>query len=549
MLLMMGLSAMGDSQLLLFVGLQAAILLGIVVLVLRRNPLGPIALSLQSLLERLAELGARSEHLETDMRAGVQEIRTELASGMVQSRMDAMQSSDQMRRDASDLREQLTHKVETIATEARDRHVVLLESLNAKLTAISDVLASGQVAQSGETVKMKETVEATLSQLGRDLRENTNHLTEEVRGRLTDVAGQMTALSEANERRQEGLRQTVEGKLETLQQSNTSKLEEMRATVDEKLHATLEARLTQSFGLVAERLENVQAGLGEMKDLAVGVGDLKRVLTNVRARGSLGETQCGAQLDQILSPDQYIRNAVIKEGTREAVEFAIRVPNGDQPEMLLPIDVKFPKEDWERLEEAMDHGSADEIAAARKSLAATVRGEAKKICDKYIDPPRTTPFALMYLPTEGLFAEVIRVPGLIDELQSHFHVSVAGPTNFVAILNSLQMGFRTVAIQKKGAEVWRVLAATRNEFQKFGKLMAKVENQVSTVQNTLKDISSKTRTINRTLKDVSTLETQPAEVSGLLGIHEQQALPLGTEREEPELILEMAAEEEQVPEG
>jgi DNA recombination protein RmuC len=392
-------------------------------------------------------------------------------------------------------------------------------------------------------------VETTLSQLGRDLRENTNQLTEEVKGRLTEVAGQVNALSEANERRQETLRQTVEGRLETLQQSNTSKLEEMRATVDEKLHSTLERRLTESFSMVAERLENVQTGLGEMKELAVGVGDLKRVLTNVRARGSMGETQCGAQLDQILSPDQYIRNATIKEGSRECVEFAIRIPNGDQPEMLLPIDVKFPKEDWERLEEALDHGAADEIAAARKCLATTVRNEAKKISEKYIDPPRTTPFALMYVPTEGLFAEVIRVPGLIDELQTHLHVSVAGPTNFVAILNSLQMGFRTVAIQKKGAEVWRVLGAAKMEFQKFGKLMAKVESQVSTVQNTLKDISSKTRTINRTLKDVSTLETQPAEVSGLLGIHEQQALPLTPDQGSSGLILEMAAEEEQVSES
>jgi DNA recombination protein RmuC len=408
---------------------------------------------------------------------------------------------------------------------------------------------TGQTTQSAETLKMKETVETTLSQLGRDLRENTNQLTEEVKGRLTEVAGQVNALSEANERRQETLRQTVEGRLETLQQSNTSKLEEMRATVDEKLHSTLERRLTESFSMVAERLENVQSGLGEMKELAVGVGDLKRVLTNVRARGSMGETQCGAQLDQILSPDQYIRNATIKEGSRECVEFAIRIPNGDQPEMLLPIDVKFPKEDWERLEEALDHGSADEIAAARKALAATLRSEAKKICDKYIDPPRTTPFALMYLPTEGLFAEAIRVPGLIDELQTHLHVSVAGPTNFVAILNSLQMGFRTVAIQKKGAEVWRVLGAAKMEFQKFGKLMAKVESQVSTVQNTLKDISSKTRTINRTLKDVSTLETQPAEVSGLLGIHEQQALPLTPDQGSSGLILEMAAEEEQVSES
>jgi DNA recombination protein RmuC len=523
----------------LILGLQAAILIGILLLMLRRNPLGPVTASLQIMGERLAELNARSEHTEGDMRAGVQGIRTELAVGMGQSRDDAARFFEQVRTQSSELRELVTNKLEDLATQARDRHLAMLESMNTKLTAIGQALATGQNAQSAETLKMKETVETTLSQLGRDLREGTNHLTEEVKGRLKEVAEGMNALSQKNEQR-----------LEKLQESNTAKLEEMRATVDEKLHSTLERRLTESFSMVAERLEHVQTGLGEMKDLAIGVGDLKRVLTNVRARGSMGETQCGAQLDQILSPDQYIRNATIKEGSREAVEFAIRIPNGDQPEMLLPIDVKFPKEDWERLEEALDHGAADEIAAARKSLASTVRSEAKKICDKYIDPPRTTPFALMYLPTEGLFAEVIRVPGLIDELQTHFHVSVAGPTNFVAILNSLQMGFRTVAIQKKGAEVWRVLGAAKMEFGKFGKLMAKVEQQVGTVQNTLKDISSKTRTINRTLKDVSTLETQPAEVSGLLGIHEQQALPLGGEpQSSPGLILELAAEEEPVQES
>lgn len=533
---------------LLIVILQAAILLGIVVLMLRRNPLGPISASLQALSEHMVRLTSGTEHLEAEMRAGVQSVRSDLTTGMGQSREDAARFFEQVRRESSELRELVSNKLDGSANQAGERHGTLVESINARLAALGEALNSGQMTQSAETLKMKETVETTLSQLGRDLRENTSQLTDEVKGRLKDVAEQMTALSDANERRQGELRLTVEGRLEKLQESNTSKLEEMRATVDEKLHTTLERRLTESFSMVAERLENVQTGLGEMKDLAIGVGDLKRVLTNVRARGSMGETQCGAQLDQILSPDQYIRNATIKEGSREAVEFAIRIPNGDQPEMLLPIDVKFPKEDWERLEEALDHGAADEIAAARKSLAATVRSEAKKICDKYIDPPRTTPFALMYLPTEGLFAEVIRVPGLIDELQTHLHVSVAGPTNFVAILNSLQMGFRTVALQKKGAEVWRVLGAAKMEFQKFGKLMAKVENQVSTVQNTLKDISSKTRTINRTLKDVSTLETQPAEVSGLLGIHEQQALPLGVEQEQG-LILEMAAEEEKVSEG
>jgi DNA recombination protein RmuC len=522
---------------LLIIGLQAAILIGIILLMVRRNPIGPISASLLILGERMVDLNARSEHLETDMRAGVQGIRTDLTSGMGQSRDDASRFFDQVRKDSSELRELLTQ-----------RHGVLLENINTGLTVIGQTLLTGQATQSAETLTMKETVETTLSQLGRDLRENTNQLTDEVKSRLTEVAGQVNALSEANERRQETLRQTVEGRLETLQQSNTSKLEEMRATVDEKLHSTLERRLTESFSMVAERLENVQTGLGEMKELAVGVGDLKRVLTNVRARGSMGETQCGAQLDQILSPDQYIRNATIKEGSNERVEFAIRIPN-DHGEMLLPIDVKFPKEDWERLEEALDLSSAEDAAAARKSLAATVRNEAKKICDKYLDPPRTTPVALMYLPTEGLFAEVIRIPGLIDELQTHFNVLVAGPTNFIAILHSLQMSFRAVAIQRKGAEVWRVLGAAKMEFSNFGKLMTKVEGQVSTVQNTLKEINSKTRTINRKLKDVSTLETQPAEASGLLGIHEQQALPLTPDQGSSGVIVEMAAEEEQVSES
>jgi DNA recombination protein RmuC len=503
------------------VALQIAILIGILLLMLRPNPLP----ALQKLAESMVGLTGRSENLEADIRSGIQEVRQDLASGMGQSREDASRFFEQVRRDSSELRELLTQ-----------RHVALVENINTGLTGIGKTLLAGQTTQSAETVKMKETVEATLSQLGRDLRDNTQQLNEEVKNRLREVAEQLNSLSEASERRQEGLRQTVEGKLEKLQESNVSKLEEMRATVDEKLHSTLERRLTESFSMVAERLENVQTGLGEMKDLALGVGDLKRVLTNVRARGSLGETQCGAQLDQILSPDQYLRNAVIREDSRECVEFAIKIPNGDQPEMLLPIDVKFPKEDWERLEEAMDHGTADDKAAAQKALAATVRAEARKISEKYIYPPRTTPFALMYLPTEGLFAEVIRIPGLFDDLQSHFHVSVAGPTNFVAILNSLQMGFRTVAIQKKGAEVWRVLGAAKLEFQKFGGLMSKVEKQVGTVQNTLKEIRGKTKTITRALRDVGTTEMEPVEASTLLGIEEQGTLPLETGP-----VLEMAA--------
>ena len=518
--------------------LEIAILAGLVILMLRKNP--PISESYRALQESIIRLDSRSEHLEADFHTGIQDIRSDLSTGLGKTREDTSRFFDQVRKDSIDLREFVNQNFQYLASEASQRHLKLAESIDARLMKVGETLSSGQTTQSGETLKMKETVEATLSQLGRDLRETTARLTQEVKDRLTAVAEQVNSLSEANERRQEGLRQTVEGRLEGLQKSNVEKLEEMRATVDEKLHSTLDRRLTESFGLVAERLENVQTGLGEMKELAVGVGDLKRVLTNVRARGSLGETQCGAQLDQILSPDQYIRNVQIKDGSPERVEFAIKIPSGDQPDMLLPIDVKFPKEDWDRLQDAMDHPSGDNIAVAQKALTATVRAEAKKICDKYIDPPRTTPFALMYVPTEGLFAEVLRVPGLIDELQTNFQVSVAGPANFVAYLHSLQMGFRTVAIQKKGAEVWRVLGATKMEFQKFGNLMSKVENQVDTVQNTLKEIRGKTKTINRKLQDVSTLENQPPEAMGLLGIHEQQALPLQPDQG-PGQVAEMAA--------
>jgi DNA recombination protein RmuC len=515
--------------------LQFAILLGILMLMLRKDPLGPLSALFQKLAEAIAGLTSQSDRLEADIRAGIQEIRQDLAAGMGQAREDASRFFDQVRRDSSDLRELVTLKLQNIAEDAARRHTALIENTNDKLIAIGQALSVGQTTQSDATVKMKETVESTLSHLGRELRENTQQLTEEVKNRLKEVAEQLNSLSEANERRQEGLRQTVEGRLEKLQESNVSKLEEMRTTVDEKLHSTLERRLTESFSLVAERLENVHTGLGEMKDLALGVGDLKRVLTNVRARGSLGEIQCGAQLDQILSPDQYLRNAVIREDSRECVEFAIKIPNGDQ-EMLLPIDVKFPREDWERLEEAMEHGTAEDKAAAQKALAATVRAEAKKISEKYIYPPRTTEFALMYLPTEGLFAEVIRIPGLFDDLQTHLHVSVAGPTNFVAILNSLQMGFRTVAIQKKGTEVWRVLGAAKLEFQKFGGLMLKVETQVGTVQNTLREIRGKTKTITRALRNVETAQIEPVDASKLLGFEEQAVLPLETGR-----VLEMAA--------
>jgi DNA recombination protein RmuC len=319
------------------------------------------------------------------------------------------------------------------------------------------------------------------------------------------------------------LRKTVEERLNKLNESNAQKLEEVRLTVDEKLHSTLEKRLTDSFGLVTEQLGSVQRGLGEMKDLATGVGDLKRVLTNIRVRGGYGEVQLEMLLDQMLSPEQYVKNANIRAGTQETVEFAIKLPgtaNGEN--VLLPIDAKFPQEAWERLEDAQVRGDQEDVKQAGEKLEATIRIAAKDISRKYIEPPITTNFAVMYLPTEGLFAEVVRRPGLLDELQTKYRVTVAGPTTFAALLTSFQMGFRTLAIQKKGSEVWKILAATKSEFEKFGGLMDRVERNIGTVQNTLRDVGTRTRAITRKLKDVETTDLQIQDSGTLLGLNEPQ---------------------------
>jgi DNA recombination protein RmuC len=313
-------------------------------------------------------------------------------------------------------------------------------------------------------------------------------------------------LMSSNAQHQDKLRASVEERLAKLNETNAAKLDEMRATVDEKLNATLQSRLTESFGQVTTHLGEVQKGLGEMKELATGVGDLKKMFSNVKSRGGVGEFLVGQQLEQMFSPEQYVKQYNIKPDTTEAVDYALKFPNGDTGSfVLLPIDAKFPRSDWEVLEHATEHGTPDEITAAGKAFERAIRTQAKKISDKYIDPPTTMPHAIMVLPTEGLYAEVVRRPGLQSEIQSTYRVTVAGPSTFMAILTSFQMGFHTLAIQKKGDEVWKVLSKAKNEFTNFGTLMDKVEKQVGTVQNTLGEIKKKTTTINRSLKDVSNL--------------------------------------------
>jgi DNA recombination protein RmuC len=329
-------------------------------------------------------------------------------------------------------------------------------------------------------------------------------------GELLDQ--RFTALTADNEKRMADMRGTLETRLAAIQQDNAAKLEQMRATVDEKLQSTLETRLGQSFQLVSERLEAVQRGLGEMQALAAGVGDLKRVLTNVKTRGTFGEVQLGALLEQILVAEQYDSNVATVPGSAERVEFAIRLPGAeDGTPVWLPIDAKYPVEDYQRLLEAQDAADAEGVISAGKALELRVREEAKRIRSKYVAPPHTTDFAILFLPTEGLYAEVIRRPGLSDQLQRDHRVTVAGPTTLTALLNSLQMGFRTLAIEKRSSEVWQVLGAVKNEFGKFGVVLEKTRKQLDTVRNSIDSAGIRTRAIERKLRGVETLggdETQ-----------------------------------------
>ena len=340
-------------------------------------------------------------------------------------------------------------------------------------------------------------------------------LGEQQSARLAEVVATTARLEDSHRKEIGILRDKIEAQLRQIQENNERKLDQMRQTVDEKLHHTLEKRLGESFKLVSERLEAVQRGLGEMQELANGVGDLKRVLTNVKERGTWGEYQLGAILEQILTPDQYEAKFHPKQGA-EQVEFAVKLPGakdgGGEP-VWLPIDAKFPKEDYERLVEASQQGDAEGVKKATAGLLAIIEKCAKDIRDKYINPPRTTDFAILFMPTEGLYAEVLRQPGFQDRLQQKYHVLPTGPTTLSAILNSLRIGFHTLAIEKRSSEVWQILAAVKAEFGKFGEVLDKVQKQLGAASNTLEQTKVRTRVMEQKLRHVEQL---PADLSGTL---------------------------------
>jgi DNA recombination protein RmuC len=316
----------------------------------------------------------------------------------------------------------------------------------------------------------------------------------------------LDTFSTSNERRMDALRQSVEERLRALQEDNAAKLEQVRLTVDERLQGTLEARLGESFRAVSERLEQVHRGLGEMQALAAGVGDLKRVLSNVKTRGTWGEVQLGTLLEQVLAPGQYDTNVATRQGSADRVEFAIRLPGrGWSDSVWLPIDAKFPHEDYQRLVEASERGDAEGVEAAARQLETRVKQCARDIRDKYLDPPHTTDFGILFLPTEGLYAEVLRRPSLADAVQRDLRVVLAGPTTLWAILNSLQMGFRTLAIERRSSEVWTVLGTVKTQFATFGDIVGAVQKKLQEATNKMDVIARQSRTIERRLKDVQEL--------------------------------------------
>ncbi|MBU5612191.1 DNA recombination protein RmuC [Geomonas azotofigens] len=390
--------------------------------------------------------------------------------------------------------------------------------------------------------RLERTLQDELRRNREELGGNLRNFGEAVQKRMVDIASlqkgqmegftqQLANLTASNEQRLDKLRETVEVRLKWLQEDNSKKLEQMRATVDEKLHETLEKRLGESFKQVSGQLEQVHKGLGEMQSLASGVGDLKKVLSNIKTRGTLGEVQLHNLLEQILTPDQYGANVATKPGSDARVEFAVRLPGRDEKPLWLPIDAKFPQEDFLRLVEAQEQGNQVAVAEATKQFDKTVQGMAKLICDKYLAPPETTDFAVMFLANEASYAQVLSRPGLFDAILREHKVIVAGPTTIAALLSSLSLGFKTLAIEKRSSDVWRLLGAIKTEFMTFGTLLEKTRKKLDEASSSIDTAATRTRRIQRKMQGIEELPEH--EAKGILGVE----LPAGPDIEPGEVVL------------
>ena len=403
-------------------------------------------------------------------------------------------------------------------------------SIRAQLQSTDNQLGELRKTMTEGLHSVSETLDKKLLQVINESRTDREALTKsqlEAGAQLkTDVNAVLTTMSKALAEQLNAtgnqLRATLTERLTEIQADTAKKLEEMRKTVDEKLHATLEQRLGESFKQVSDRLEQVHRGLGEMQTLASGVGDLKRVLTNVKARGTWGEVQLGTLIEQMLTPDQYEKNVRTVPGSNDLVEFAIKLPGKDEgAPVWLPIDAKFPLEDYQRLMDAQDRVDVEQVEQAAKALENRIKQEAKTIRDKYIEPPHTTDFGIMFLPTEGLYAEVLRRPGLADSIQRDYRVIVSGPTTFAAVLNSLQMGFRTLAIEQRSSEIWILLGAVKTEFGKFGDVIDATQKKLEDASRHFEKVGQRTRAINRKLKDVEALPVPEDVALAILDVDDE----------------------------
>jgi len=420
---------------------------------------------------------------------------------------------DEVARSAQGTRQELGQTLASFQQTLLAQQGDVARTQNEQIDSFRTQLAATQQAQ-----------EATLARLAE---QQANALK-----RFADSLGdQLRSLSQSNDQRLTEMRGAVEQKLSAIQADNEKKLEQMRATVDEKLHATLEQRLGESFKLVADRLDQVHKGLGEMQNLARDVGSLNRVLTNVKTRGIFGEVQLAGLLEQVFTPEQYAVNVETVPGSGARVEFAIRLPGQriDGVPLWLPIDAKFPREDYERLLDAQDRADPVAVEVAAKAIETRLRLEARSIHDKYVSPPHTTDFAILFVPTEGLYAEALRRPGLVESLQREHHVMLAGPTTLLATLNSLQMGFRTLALEKRSVEVWEVLGAVKTEFAKFGDVLAKTKKKLDEASNTIDQAQTRANVMARKLKSVEAVTET----------HAQALLPLALPRDDDAIVPDL----------
>lgn len=449
---------------------------------------------------------------------------------VLQAKLDASQGNDdklersirvEMSANRQEISETLRQNREELATAIERQNQLLQSSTGQFRQTLEEKLAVFEQEHRNQSESLRSLVDDKLNQVQQDARQGRTEQASSLKQFGEQMNGQLHQLMQRNNEGLEALRKAVETKLMHIQTDNNQKLEQMRQTVDEKLHNTLEQRLGESFKLVSERLEQVHNGLGEMRTLASGVGDLKKVLSNVKIRGTWGEVQLENLLEQMLTPDQYAKNVSTRPKSNERVEFAIKLPGRDDDDSIvwLPIDAKFPLEDYQKLAEAQDVADLLAMEEAGRALETRIKAEAKAIRDKYLEPPHTTDFGLLFLPIEGLYAEVIRRPGLFDFLQREYRVTLVSPTTLSAILNSLQMGFRTLAIEKRSSEVWQVLGAVKTEFGKFGDVLAKTKKKLDEARNTIDQAEIRTRAIDRQLRQV-------------------EALPSGDDMVLPELILD-----------